>query len=68
MANTDPSKATSAEEEREATKAHEPDRPPTPEEEAAAERAGAVDPKVAAAYDKANKIGANVKGEGQIDE
>ena len=65
--HTNPSDATESEEQREAAKAHEPDRMPTPEEEAAAEKSGPVDPKVAAAHDQANKVGANVKGEGQID-
>jgi hypothetical protein len=65
--HTDPSNATESEEQREATKAHEADRPPTAEEAAAAERKGGVDPKVAAAHEQANKTGANVKGEGQID-
>jgi hypothetical protein len=65
--HTDPSDATETEEQREANKAHQADRPPTAEEAAAAERKGGVDPDVAAAHDKANKVGANVKGEGQID-
>ena len=65
--HTDPSNATESEEQREATKAHEADRPPTDDEAAAAERKGGADPKVAAAFDKANKSGANVKGEGQIE-
>ena len=50
---------------------HEPvaDRPPTKEEEAAAE---AIAPdidleSVAEAYERQNKVGANVKGEGQIE-
>jgi len=65
--HTDPSDATEAEEQREAAKAHAADRAPTPDEEKAAERSGGVDPKVAEAHDKANKTGANVKGEGQIE-
>lgn len=44
--------------------AHEADRPPTEEEEAAAPTE--VDPEVAEAYKQANERGANVKGEGQI--
>ena len=50
---------------------HEPvaDRPPTEEEETAAEAAAQnVDlDRVAEHYDEQNKIGANVKGEGQIE-
>ena len=50
---------------------HEPvaDRPPTKDEEEAAEAiAEEIDiESVAAAYDRQNKIGANVKGEGQIE-
>ncbi|MEY2406990.1 MAG: hypothetical protein QOG39_1906 [Acidimicrobiaceae bacterium] len=65
--HTEPSPDTEAEEEREAAKAHTPDRPPTRDEEAAADREGGVDPKVAAAYEAANRTGANVKGEGQIE-
>lgn len=50
---------------------HEPvaDRPPTEEEEAAAEAiAPDIDLEaVAEAYERQNKVGANVKGEGQIE-
>ncbi len=51
--------------EADANAAHEADRPPTPEEEAAAPTE--VDPHVADAYREANERGAAVKGEGQID-
>jgi hypothetical protein len=42
------------------------DRPPTQDEERAAETQK-LDPKVAEAYEKAAERGANVKGEGQIE-
>jgi hypothetical protein len=45
--------------------AHDADRPPTPDEEAAAERAGGVDPKVASSYKDAMERGAAQKGEGK---
>ena len=45
--------------------AHDADRMPTPEEEAAAEKTS-PDPKVAEAYEKSMERGANVEGEGQI--
>jgi hypothetical protein len=46
-----------------------PDRPPTPDEEAAAGRArGHVDvPGVAEHYEEMTDLGANVRGEGQIE-
>jgi hypothetical protein len=58
--------ATKAEEAREAGAAHAADRPPTPEEEAAAEGKN-VDPDVAAHEREMGKIGADLKGEGEID-
>jgi hypothetical protein len=45
---------------------HAADRPPTPDEEAAAERNG-LDPSVAASYEDAMATGANIKGEGEIE-
>jgi hypothetical protein len=51
--------------EKDARSSHQADRPPTPEEEAAAEGTD-VDPKVADAYEEAMERGANVKGEGEI--
>ena len=42
------------------------DRPPTPEEEAAAEARPRVDPEAAASYKKAAETGAHIAGEGQI--
>jgi hypothetical protein len=53
--------------ERDAISAHRADRPPTEEEEAAAERNADLSPESAAAYQEAIERGANVKGEGQID-
>jgi hypothetical protein len=64
--STDLDPATTAEDERDARADHVADRPPTAEEEAAAER-NPLDPAVAEAYEEAIERGANVKGEGQID-
>jgi hypothetical protein len=58
--------ATKAEEEREAAATHTADRPPTAEEEAAAE-ANTLDPEVSEHEKEMGKIGAEVKGEGEID-
>lgn len=44
---------------------HDADRPPTPEEEAAAERAGPLDPDVAESYEEALERGAAQQGEGK---
>ncbi len=43
------------------------DREPTPEEEAAAERAAPVDPDVAETYAEQNERGADLEGEGRIE-
>ncbi|CAN5206322.1 hypothetical protein BH20ACT3_BH20ACT3_08030 [soil metagenome] len=43
-----------------------PDRPPTAEEEAAADRAPEMDPEVAENYKREAERGANVEGEGKI--
>lgn len=45
--------------------AHTADRPPTPEEEEAAERSGDVDPDVASSYKEAIERGAAQEGEGR---
>jgi hypothetical protein len=58
--------ATKAEEAREATAAHAADRPPTPDEEAAAER-NTLEPGVSEHEREMGKIGAEVKGEGEIE-
>ena len=50
----------------EASAAHSADRPPTAEEEAAAD-GNAPDPEVAEHEREMGKIGAEVKGEGEID-
>jgi hypothetical protein len=50
----------------EASAAHSADRPPTPEEEAAAE-SNVPDPEVVEHEREMGKIGVEVKGEGQID-
>ena len=62
----DVEEATKAEEAREAAAAHTADRPPTSEEEAAAE-VNTVQPGVAEHEREMGKIGAEVKGEGEVD-
>lgn len=58
--------ATVAAEEDEARARAGADRPPTEDEERAAEQ-NELDPDVARAYEEANERGANIKGEGQIE-
>jgi len=58
--------AAKTEEEREAAAPHTAGRPPTAQEEAAAER-NRLDPEVAEHEREMGRIGAEVKGEGQID-
>ncbi|MGZ4682956.1 MAG: hypothetical protein ACXV8G_10905 [Acidimicrobiales bacterium] len=55
------------EEEREAQAGHGADRPPTAEEEEAAERNAELPPGSAKAYEEAIERGADIVGEGQID-
>jgi hypothetical protein len=57
--------ATKAEEAREARASHTADRPPTPDEERAAE-SNTLDPDVSEHEREMGKIGAEVKGEGEI--
>ena len=57
---------TVAEEQRDAQVAHSADRPPTPEEEAAAESSSDLPPGSAEAYKEAIERGAAVEGEGKI--
>ncbi len=57
--------ATRTEEAEEAKAAHTADRAPTPDEEAAAEQTE-LDPEVAAHEREMGRIGADVKGEGEI--
>ena len=52
---------------RDSAKQGKADRMPTPEEEREAEKLGKPDAEVAANYKEAMEIGAEVKGEGQID-
>jgi hypothetical protein len=59
-------KATQAEEARDAKAAHAPDRPPTPSEEAVAEKQALPDG-TAEHYKEMTKTGADVQGEGQIE-
>jgi hypothetical protein len=54
------------EEAREAAASHTADRPPTPDEEAAAE-SNQLDPEVAEHEREMDKLGAEIEGEGQID-
>jgi len=65
--DTTPDDQTVAEDERDARAAHQADRPPTAEEEAAAEQAPPVSPESSEAYAESIERGAKVKGEGQID-
>ena len=62
----DVEEATKAEEARDATAAHTADRAPTPDEEAAAER-NTLEPGVAEHEREMGKIGAEVRGEGEIE-
>ena len=62
--DTIPSDETLEADRKDASAAHEPDRPASPDEEADAP--GEVDPKAAEAYKEAMERGAAVKGEGQI--
>jgi hypothetical protein len=57
---------TRAEEKRDATAAHVADRPPTPEEEAAAEE-NQLDPEVAEHEREMTRLGREAKGEGRIE-
>jgi hypothetical protein len=63
---TKPNDKTRAFEAEDAQTAHVPDEEPTGDEEAAAERAGDVDPNVAAHYEEMAERGANQKGEGRL--
>jgi hypothetical protein len=65
--DTTPDDQTTAEDERDAQAAHVSDRPPTPDEERAADSNPPVSPESAEAYEEAIERGAAVKGEGQID-
>jgi hypothetical protein len=68
---TEPDSGTREAEREDAARAHNADRPPSPDEEAAAERgANEVDAnpeEVAEHYEEMADLGAHVKGEGQID-
>jgi len=63
---TRPSGTTREAEEADAQVHATPDRLPTPEEEAAAERAGAESPEVDENYEEAMERGARQKGEGRL--
>ena len=52
---------------RDSAKQGKADRMPTPEEERLADKLGKPDEEVAANYKEAIELGADVKGEGQID-
>ena len=59
--------ATRREEDEDASTTARADRPPTPEEEAAADAASDLPDSVKGAYEEAIERGANAKGEGRID-
>ena len=61
------SDATHEADRRDSQKQGKPDRMPTPDEEREAEKLGKADDEVAANYKEAIELGADVKGEGQID-
>lgn len=63
---TTPDRDTIAEDRKALDDDHRADREPTPEEEAAADAHGPVDPQVAEAHKAANVRGAEIEGEGQI--
>lgn len=63
--NAEVEEATKDEEALEATAAHTADRMPTPDEEAAAE-ANTLEPEVSQHEREMGKIGAEIKGEGEI--
>jgi len=63
---TQPSRETEGAEADEARSGHSADRPPTADEERAAEQADDLDPAVAEKYKEAIERGAEVKGEGEI--
>lgn len=64
--DTAPAASTTEQEERDFRAGHHADRMPTPEEEAAAEAHGPLDPEITAQAREAAERGANVKGEGEI--
>jgi hypothetical protein len=64
--HTTPDTATKQEEAREAKMKADAGRPPTEEEEKAAEQFEAVDPGVARAHEEAREMGARNRGEGRI--
>lgn len=66
VVETVPTANTTEEEEREFRASHGADRPPTREEEEAAEAHGELDPEVAARATEAARRGAQVKGEGEV--
>jgi len=63
---TRPSDTTQSAEEDDARVHSAPDRMPTPDEEAAAERAGTPRPEVAEQYEDAMERGAKEEGEGRL--
>lgn len=64
--DTVPVSRTTEEEEKEFRAAHQPDRPPTPEEERAADEHGPLDPDVVRNATQAAERGAQVRGEGEV--
>jgi hypothetical protein len=64
---TDPSDETRSVDAADALARHDADRSPTEDEERVAEAQGDLDPVVAEHYEEMNRLGANVKGEGEIE-
>lgn len=62
---TIPDKDAIAEDRKDVSAAHEPDRMPTPEEEEAAERGSAGAPEVSEEYGEMLERGASIEGEGE---
>jgi hypothetical protein len=64
---TDPTDETRQADAADALAQHDPDRAPTEDEERVAEAQGGPDPSVSEHYEEMNRLGAHVKGEGEIE-
>jgi hypothetical protein len=64
---TDPSDQTRQADAADALVRHDADRAPTDEEERAADAQGDLDPSVAEQFEEMNRLGADVRGEGEIE-
>ena len=67
MEPTDPTDETRQAEEADALARHDADREPTEDETRVAEAEGDLDPSVAEHFEEMDRLGADVKGEGQIE-